>query len=1311
MKRNLLLSLFITLLAVSSFANPVDLATAKTVAANFWSAMTGNNDNGRWTDVTAQTGFHEFYLLTRNTDEGFVIVAADDRVQPILGYSTENSFTTPLPPHVNAVLQGYEVEIAYYRTHNFEASEDIISLWTSLLEGEFTPQSTTAVAPMLTTTWDQSPYYNNLCPASDGQHAVTGCAATATAQIMKFWNWPPTGVGSHSYYDDDFGYQSADFGATTYDWEHMPNALSGGSNSTQLNAVATLMYHVGVAVEMDYGIQSSGAFVHSYGGQWGNMACSQNALPQYFRYKNTLHSYFKDYTSDADWINILTEEIDAGRPVLETGYGDGGGHAFVCDGYDNNGMFHINWGWSGHYNGYFAHNALNPGGTGTGGNNSNTFNDGKAILVGIEPAGLMEVSPSQFYLPQPGGSKAITVKPNVGSNAPWYAISDQSWLTLTPNNGAAAGGSATITATATANTSGNSRTAIVTVSQGASQKTISVTQMADSCTIVSLPWSDSFEEGIGCWTTLDADGDGNNWFLATGVANEGTYSMASFSYDVTLGSALHANNYLVSPPISLPTEGNHEFVFHTRCSNANYPDTLMVKLTTGDGTAASQFSTTLMPLTPINSTEYQQFSVSLSAYNGQTVKVAIVHKAYDGDFLVVDDIYILNTSTSCNITTLSANSAMGTAYGSGTYNAGTTVTLAAIAGEGYRFTGWNDGNTLNPREITALGDATYTAFFANLGGSEHHYDNGSPSDLIGTGSSMSWGIRFPAGELSEFTTYNGTRFWDYDSGVYQVRLYQGGADAPGTLVATQTYTLTGNNTWYDAMLTTPITIDHTQPLWVILYNDGASFPAIGSHYAGNPDGSWISEDGNDWGSICDLGYNLTWMVRALLTGASATPRYTLSVNSGNTAMGLISGGGSFVAGDSTQISANALPGYRFTGWNDGNTVNPRTVTITSDTVFTASYADLGNDERHYDNGSFAKSMGANGTLHWAVRFPAGTLAGHDLLKEVKIMDKNPGTYTLEIYQGGSNAPETLITSETVVFSGSNDWITDTLTTPVSLNHALPLWVVLHNTGVSYPAAGSHYDGNPDGSWISLDNDNWSSVCDYGFHYTWMIRVGLADAVPVTFYTITATSANASQGSVSGGGIYPDGTAVTLTATAAAHHHFVQWEDGSTGNPRTITVTGDASYTAQFEPNMHTITVVSEQSEMGTATGGGTFPYGSVIQIEAIPFDGYEFLRWTGGNTDNPRTITVTGNKSYSALFRVAAGIDDHEQSNVKIFSQGNRIVVDGAEGQTVEIYDVSGKLVARDTHVANHRVFTVTASGVYTVKTDNGITKKVTVVR
>ena len=177
MKRFTLFVFLVAMVTSPMMAERVTPETARKVATTF---LTNNGaKTTQLTDLSKTAGFQNLYIF--NGNPGFVVMSADDRVQPILGYSIDNAVTTPLPPHVNAFLHSYEQEIAYYREHNFEATEDIISLWNSLLDGEFTPQSVTVVTPMLTTTWDQSPLYNNLCPDSAGQHAVTGCAATATA--------------------------------------------------------------------------------------------------------------------------------------------------------------------------------------------------------------------------------------------------------------------------------------------------------------------------------------------------------------------------------------------------------------------------------------------------------------------------------------------------------------------------------------------------------------------------------------------------------------------------------------------------------------------------------------------------------------------------------------------------------------------------------------------------------------------------------------------------------------------------------------------------------------------------------------------------------------------------------------------------------------------------------------------------------------------------------------------------------------------------------------------------------------------------
>lgn len=768
MRKIFCLSVLFVLIPLLSICKPVDSSTAQQIASNFWAVVNDNTSFQKWTDITAQTGFQEFYIFTRGTDNGFVIVAADDCVQPILGYSTDNRFVTPLPAHVFSFLNRYEQEISYYKENNISATTEITQLWESLLEGTYAPKQTTTVTPLLSTTWDQAPFYNNLCPTGEnGEHAVTGCVATATAQVMKYWNWPINGVGSHSYTDENFGSQSADFSATTYNWQQMPNALSGSSTSAQVNAVATLMYHIGVAVEMGYGYAStggSGAAMNSFGSSYPS---AENALKNYFKYENTLHSVSKNNVSETEWISTLKSELDAERPMLERGHGEGGGHAFVCDGYDDNELFHINWGWGGLCDGHFAHNALNPSQVGIGGNISYSFNDEVAVIVGIKPLG-----------------------------------------------------------------------------------------------------------------------------------------------------------------------------------------------------------------------EY-------------------------------------------HITANSSDNTMGLTSGSGFYNSGETASLLATAKPGYRFTQWNDSVTDNPRTINVSSDSAFTAFFNNIEG--------------------------------------------YDS----------------------------------------------------------------------------------------------------TTGCK---------------------------------------------------------------------------ELYYDNDNYYTNIGAEGSFWWGVRFPESSLVNNNTLSAVKFMVIESGNYVLRIYQGGANAPETLLYSETLTLDGAPQWFTDTLSSPITLNTAQPLWITLYSSAANPAAVSSTYAGNPDGSWFSINGHNWKSLCDYDLYYTWMIRALFTD--------------------------------------------------------------------------YHTITVISDQPSMGRTIGSGNFPIGSEIQIEAIPYNGYEFIGWDINDSVsfsalNPRTITVTGDKTYTAYFRpTVVGIEEPTLSDILIYCDGRRIFVDGAEGTSVEIYDITGRLVIREElNSSNHTIFTVRSSGIYVVHTGSGITKKVMVVR
>jgi hypothetical protein len=189
------------------------------------------------------------------------------------------------------------------------------------------------------------------------------------AQVMKYWNHPVQGTGFHSYNHPNYGTLSANFGSTTYNWASMPNRLT--STNT---AIATLMYHCGVSVDMNYGVRESGA-------QTLDVA---NALKTYFGYVNTLSGVRRSNYSETQWINLLKTELNANRPVQYAGTGSGGGHSFVCDGYDNNDFFHFNWGWAGRSDGYFNVNLLNPGAIGTGGG-AGGFNASQRAIIGVQP--------------------------------------------------------------------------------------------------------------------------------------------------------------------------------------------------------------------------------------------------------------------------------------------------------------------------------------------------------------------------------------------------------------------------------------------------------------------------------------------------------------------------------------------------------------------------------------------------------------------------------------------------------------------------------------------------------------------------------------------------------------------------------------------------------------------------------------------------------------------------------------------------------------------------------------------------------------
>ena len=293
----------------------------------------------------------DYYVFNDNGNRGFVIVSGDDNAAPVLGYCDEGSIDPDnMPDGLRYMLECYAEQMRYLRLHP---------------ESAYVPRRagmTLSISPLLKTSWNQDAPYNNLCPtyAPDNAHAATGCAATAVAQVMNYHQWPKQGTGEYSYVCNvnNNGEQtlSADFGATTYDWDNMLNHYEGNYTEAQGNAVATLMNHVGIAAHMDYGATSN-----------TTTFAAMEGLRSYFKYNKSMKLYTRTHIITEQWDSLLMNELINARPVVYAGFTpNGGGHGFVLDGCNADGYYHINWGWGGSSNGYFLITALNPDDQGIG---------------------------------------------------------------------------------------------------------------------------------------------------------------------------------------------------------------------------------------------------------------------------------------------------------------------------------------------------------------------------------------------------------------------------------------------------------------------------------------------------------------------------------------------------------------------------------------------------------------------------------------------------------------------------------------------------------------------------------------------------------------------------------------------------------------------------------------------------------------------------------------------------------------------------------------------------------------------------------
>ena len=369
---------FFLALCLNVLADSVSVERAQDLGVKFMKTTARGQRGELQADLTYTYGFDgeaELYVFNIHGG-GFVIVSAEDRVKPVLGYATEGCFSPDdLADGFAFRMAGYQEEIRYVRQHNITATPDIIAEWQSVEATGFLKEERrqNTVKPLLETVWSQDYPYNSQCPEDpqgSGGHAAVGCVAVALGQILKCWNYPIIGAGSMSYVPSNPSYptQTANFGRTYYHTEWMPNKLDEYSTEEEIFYVAQLLHHLGVAFGMEYGPHASSASPLSV----------TNVLPKFFGFTNGIFITLSSYGMNG-YVTALKTELGWGRPVFYYGFSSTAstGHAYVCDGYDENDMFHFNWGWNGSDDGYFAIGALNT--------TNYDFNYSNQALIGFYP--------------------------------------------------------------------------------------------------------------------------------------------------------------------------------------------------------------------------------------------------------------------------------------------------------------------------------------------------------------------------------------------------------------------------------------------------------------------------------------------------------------------------------------------------------------------------------------------------------------------------------------------------------------------------------------------------------------------------------------------------------------------------------------------------------------------------------------------------------------------------------------------------------------------------------------------------------------
>ena len=484
-----------------------------------------------------------YYIFGTTTT--YVIVAGDDRAEQILGYGNGNFNMDNIPCGLKAMLDSYKEQIDYLMEHP--------GMVVPSTSQSLTSTSSTSVQPLLTSQWDQSEPYNWQCPTYQDKPCYTGCACTSLSQVMYYWRYPVEATPViPSYVTRSNRIRMSQLPSITFDWDNMIDSYNGSYTTAQGDAVAQLMRYVGQAEAMDYGPDGSGAYPSSV-----------VSAAKLFGYSGDAKLVYKSgdedevYYTDAEWDGLIMTELLAHRPIVYIAYdrNGNGGHGFNLDGYDaQNQMYHINWGWGGYYDGYYALNAFSVGGY--------EFNYRQMMVIGLRPLRAeLSVTPTSLSFTTPVGtsqSETFTVTGSNLSGLVTVQLDDPSGsFSIDKNNitATAVHRGAEVTVTFNPAQKGEHEARVIISNNGVESQIVTLNAVATVPTITVDPSSLtlSARPGVAASGTFNVSGAGLTGNLSLQLDDpSGCFSINKSVIKATAGSAVDVVTVHYTPTSTVP---------------------------------------------------------------------------------------------------------------------------------------------------------------------------------------------------------------------------------------------------------------------------------------------------------------------------------------------------------------------------------------------------------------------------------------------------------------------------------------------------------------------------------------------------------------------------------------------------------------------------------------------------------------------------------------------------------------------------------------------------------------------------------------